>query len=85
MGARKTAISVPEELLDQVDRAARERGESRSRFINRVLRAAVRARHDAEVTRRLDEIFAAGDLRTELADSAEELDAEGSDWSDEAP
>jgi len=53
MPHRKTAIAVPAEILDEVDRAARARGESRSRFITRVLRLAVRARRDAEVTRRL--------------------------------
>lgn len=58
MAMRKTAITVPEEILAEVDRAARRRGESRSRFISRVLSAAVRARRDAEVTRRLDELFA---------------------------
>lgn len=57
-GYRKTAISVPRDVLDGVDAAARERGESRSAFIARVLRAAVRARRDAEITRRLDELFA---------------------------
>ena len=57
MAHRKTAIAVPEDLLDEVDRAARARGESRSRFISRVLALVVRARRDAEITRRLDALF----------------------------
>ena len=46
----KTAIAVPEDLLAEVDRAARARGESRSKYITRVLRAAVRARRDVTTT-----------------------------------
>jgi metal-responsive CopG/Arc/MetJ family transcriptional regulator len=76
MAHRKTAIAVPEEILEEVDRAARERGESRSRFISRVLRLTVRARRDAEVTRRLNALFADPARR-------EEHTALGIDWSSE--
>ena len=83
MAHRKTAIAVPEEILDAVDRAARERGESRSRFISRVLHLAVRARRDAEVTRRLDELFADESLREAQRLEAEERAPLGVDWTDE--
>jgi metal-responsive CopG/Arc/MetJ family transcriptional regulator len=56
--ACKTAISVPPSLLRAVDAAARRRGESRSRFIQAVLAAAVRARRDSEIRRRIDALFA---------------------------
>ncbi len=82
---RKTAIALPSGLLDDVDRAAAERGESRSRYIARVLRMAVRARNDAEITRRLDELFV--DDRTAAAEaqrtSARDLDRAGTGWTDE--
>lgn len=58
MAHRKTAIAIPAELLEAVDEAARERGESRSAFISRVLRLAVRARRNSEITRRLNAVFA---------------------------
>lgn len=79
----KTAITVPAELLDDIDRAARARGESRSKYLSRVLRAAVRARRDAEVTRRLNELFA-----TEEAPGAQRahllaIDEIGTSWTDE--
>jgi aminopeptidase N len=83
MAVRKTAVAIPEELLSDVDRAAKERGESRSRYISRILRAAVRARRDAEVTRRLDALFADEALRKDQVRGAEELDAMGTDWTDE--
>lgn len=57
MGARKFAISIPEEVMEQIDEAAARRGITRSRFISDVLRTAARARTDAEITRRLDEVF----------------------------
>lgn len=55
---RKTAISVPAKLLAQVDRAARARGESRSQFIQRLLKEAVAARNDLEFTERLNAFLA---------------------------
>jgi metal-responsive CopG/Arc/MetJ family transcriptional regulator len=83
MALRKTAIAVPAALLAAVDRAARERRESRSRFVTRVLRHAVRARRDTEITRRLNELFAAPDLAQRHRQEASDLDEVGTDWSDE--
>lgn len=54
---RKTAISVPVDLLLEVDRAAKQRGESRSQFIQRLLLTAVRAKSDIEFTHRLNAFF----------------------------
>lgn len=83
MPLRKTAIAMPEDVLADVDRAARERGESRSRFITRVLRAAVRARRDADITRRLDALFADETLSEQQRQEAAELDVIGTDWGEE--
>jgi metal-responsive CopG/Arc/MetJ family transcriptional regulator len=83
MPLRKTAIAIPDNLLTAVDRAARSRGESRNRFVTRVLEEAVRARRDAEVTKRLNELFAHGDLAQEQAHTASEWDTVGTDWSRE--
>ena len=83
MAHRKTAIAVPAEILDEVDRVARARGESRSRFITRVLRLAVRARRDAEVTRRLDALFADEPLAEEQRREADDLARYAVDWADE--
>lgn len=83
MAYRKTAIAVPEEILEEIDRAARERGESRSRFISRVLRLAVRARRDAEVTRRLDALFTDESQREEQRREAHELTQLGVNWASE--
>ncbi|MBI5478803.1 MAG: ribbon-helix-helix protein, CopG family [Deltaproteobacteria bacterium] len=83
MACRKTAITVPEDVLAEVDRAARRLGESRSSFIVMLLKAAVRARRDADITRRLDEVF--GDPATgavQLREAAD-LDDLGTDWADE--
>jgi metal-responsive CopG/Arc/MetJ family transcriptional regulator len=83
MPLRKTAIAISDELLSAVDSAAEARGESRNRFVTRVLEEAVRARNDAEVTRRLNELFADPELAQEQARTAKELDAVGTDWGDE--
>ena len=83
MAHRKTAIAVPEEILAEVDRAARERGESRSAFISRVLRLAVRARRDAEVTQRLNALFADESFREAQRRETSELAELGIDWASE--
>jgi metal-responsive CopG/Arc/MetJ family transcriptional regulator len=80
---RKTAIALPPELLDAVDRVARERHESRSRFVTHVLQQAVRARRDAEITRRMDALFADPAVAAEQRGSAAALDAAGTRWEDE--
>jgi DNA topoisomerase VI subunit B len=84
MAHRKTAIAVPEEILDEVDRAARARGESRSRFISRILRLALRARRDAEITRRLDALFADESLAQAVRREGDDLARLGVDWGDES-
>ena len=84
MPLRKTAIALSPELLMELDRMARMRQESRNRFITHVLEEAVRARRDAEVTRRLDELFADPDLRREQVSGAAALDFIGTNWSDES-
>jgi hypothetical protein len=83
MTTRKTAIAVPEDLLADVDRAARARGESRSKYITGILRLAVRARRDAEITRRLDALFGDEASRRVQRSELAALDALGSDWTDE--
>jgi hypothetical protein len=79
MPLRKTAIAIPVDLLAAVE----ARGESRNRFVTRVLQEAVRARRDAEITQRLNDLFADVNLAYEQARGASALDSGGTDWSDE--
>ena len=83
MPLRKNAIAISDDLLSAVDLAAKSRGESRNRFVTLVLKEAVRARRDVDVTRRLNELFANGELAQEQTRTASELDAVGTDWSTE--
>jgi hypothetical protein len=83
MALHKTAIAVPESLLADVDRAATARGESRSAYITRVLALAVRASCDAEITRKLDELFADTRVKKAQRRAATALDDFGTDWTDE--
>lgn len=83
MASAKIAITIPENVLAAVDAAARERGESRSGFVSRVLRAALRARRDAQITRRLDELFRNEEVVAEQERLTREMDSVGADWSDE--
>jgi metal-responsive CopG/Arc/MetJ family transcriptional regulator len=83
MPLRKTAIAVSDDLLAAVDRVARARRESRNRFVTRVLQHAVRARRDAEITRRLNELFVVPEVAQKQRREASALDRVGSDWADE--
>jgi hypothetical protein len=83
MPLRKTAIAVSDDLLAAVDRAARQRHESRNRFVTRVLQYAVRARRDAEITQRLNELFSTSEVRHHQSREAAELDVIGTPWTDE--
>jgi metal-responsive CopG/Arc/MetJ family transcriptional regulator len=83
MPYRKTAIAIPEDVLADVDSAAKEHGWSRSRFITEVLRRATRARRDAEVTRRLNELFADESLREQQRRDADQLAEAAAAWEDE--
>jgi hypothetical protein len=83
MPLRKTAIAIPNDLLAAVDRAARQHHESRNRFVTRVLEHAVRARRDAEITRRLNELFSAPEFAAHESRGASELDDVGTPWTDE--
>jgi len=70
MAARKFAISIPEEVMAQVDRAAGERGLTRSRFIAIVLARTARARSDAAISRRIDEVLADPEIAAEQRSTA---------------
>lgn len=83
MAMKKTAIAMPAELLDEVDEMAEQRGQSRSAFIASVLRMALRARRDREITRKLEELFGDPVLQEEQRRGASELDGAGTDWADE--
>lgn len=83
MAGHKTSIAVPPELLERIDRTAEQRGESRNRFIVTILEQAVRARRDAEITRRLDALFAERELSEEQARVAGELEDSAAAWGDE--
>ena len=71
MAVTKYAISMPEDVMKQIDRAARKRGETRSRFIANILRRAAQARSDAEITEQLNRVFADESLAAEQRETAE--------------
>ena len=83
MPLHKTAIAISEDLLSAVDRAAQSRGESRNSFITLVLKEAVRSGRDADITRRLNELFADAEIAQEQSRGARDLDEAGTDWSSE--
>lgn len=82
--ARKIGIAIPARVLRVVDAAARERGETRSGFIVRVLREATARARDREITRRLDALFSDPAIAADQVETAEEL-LDGHDWDEWNP
>lgn len=70
MAAKKLAISVPEEVIREVDHAAKRRGMTRSGFITDVLSHVARARTDAEIARRVNDLFADAEIAGEQVETA---------------
>lgn len=73
MAVRKLAISLPEEVLAEVDAAAAERGQTRSGFISATLGYLARARTDREMSRRANLVFADEEVRKEQVRTARAL------------
>ena len=84
MTVKKLAISLPEDVLALVDDSAKRKGMTRSGFIAAVLRQVAGARRDADVTRRLNALFADEAVALESVESAAQLLAarrtEGTEW-----
>ena len=84
MPARKFAISVPESVMRHVDRAARRRGMTRSGFVSQVLAHVAEARTDAEISRRVDALFADPEVAREQRKTARafrrRVPARGTEW-----
>lgn len=57
-------------MLAQVDEAAAERGENRSRFITHMLTLLAQARTDREISRRVDAMFADPEVAREQVKTA---------------
>ena len=83
MAVKKFALSVPEDVMKHVDRAAKRFGVTRSRFIADVLRKIANAAKDGEITRRVDELFADRELLAEqsrTADAFSRAPGNGTEW-----
>lgn len=78
MAVKKFSISIPEDVMERVDRAAARRGETRSGFIAAVLRRVADAQRDAEIARRVNELFADPALAAEQRETAAAFVSAGS-------
>ena len=54
----KTAITMPRELLKEVDRQSRKEGVSRSRFISDAVRKQLRSYSSRQITEQLNNVYA---------------------------
>lgn len=54
----KTAISIPDEVFEAADRAARKLGVSRSELYSKAVREYIERHRTDDVTAKLDEVYA---------------------------
>ena len=73
MAMKKIAISLPEPVLQRVDRLAASRGESRSRLIATVLDRVGRAKRDRDITAQIETLLADGTIAAEQKATANEF------------
>ena len=73
MAMKKIAISLPEPVLERVDRLAASRGESRSHLIATVLDRVARAKRDRDITAQIDALLADGTIVAEQKATANEF------------
>ncbi|MGK5087126.1 hypothetical protein WDW86_06175 [Bdellovibrionota bacterium FG-2] len=86
MTVRKITISLPEEILLQVDRLAKRTHTTRSGCIARVLSEVSRASTQAEITERINQLFSEPEVKEEQSEvaahylKAAEKGFEDSEW-----
>jgi Arc/MetJ-type ribon-helix-helix transcriptional regulator len=73
MAMKKIAISLPQPVLERVDRLAASRGESRSHLIATVLDRVARAKHDRDITAQIDALFTDEKVGAEQKATADEF------------
>jgi metal-responsive CopG/Arc/MetJ family transcriptional regulator len=73
MAVKKIAISLPEVVLEQVDRLAASRGASRSHLIATLLDRVARAKRDRDVTAEIDALLADQTIAAEQKATADEF------------
>src|SRR5262249_44280452 len=70
MAVRKIAISVPEEVLREVDRLAKRTKTTRSALITKVLKEVSRASNENGLISRINSLFADESIREEQTQTA---------------
>ncbi len=73
MPMKKIAISLPEPVLETVDRLATRRGESRSHVIATILSKVARAKRDRDITAQIDALLADKSITAEQKLTADEF------------
>lgn len=80
MAVRKTAISLPPELLEDLDRSARRHKVTRSRYVAGAVRAAIERERREAIRRRIDEVFSDPSVARSQITTAERALATAADW-----
>lgn len=70
MAFRKIAISIPANVLKEVDRLAKFSGTTRSGMITHVLEEVSHAQNQRQITEKINELFADQELADEQASTA---------------
>jgi metal-responsive CopG/Arc/MetJ family transcriptional regulator len=77
---KRVTVSLPDDVVAAIDRAAAARGVTRSRLVSDVLRAVARARSEAETRARVDRLVAEPQVAAEQRGTARAFQRAGSRW-----
>lgn len=79
MTTMKVAISMPEELVREVDMVSKEKNLSRSGYITGLVKCAVRAERREKIKASYDKVFSDPEIITEQNEISLAYDRSGSD------
>jgi metal-responsive CopG/Arc/MetJ family transcriptional regulator len=83
MNTQKVAITMPEDLIKEIDLISKTKGVSRSRYIASALGAKVAAEKRELLKQAYDKVFSDEDIRKEQIDAAKWFEGAGSEGGQE--
>jgi metal-responsive CopG/Arc/MetJ family transcriptional regulator len=73
MNAQKVAITVPPTFLEWLDKWAKKKGKSRSRFIVEEMTIRLKNLEDKDITRLYDEVYSDPEIAAQNKELAEDM------------
>lgn len=84
MNTIKVAVTIPQDLVEEIDAMSKEKGISRSRFITEVIREKILDDRNLKIKKTYDRVFSDDEIREEQLETARWFqgleNTEGQEW-----